>query len=130
MIRQFYFDTSVFGRVFDSEFEKETVILFQNVALGKIKCIYSDLTENELASAPQRVKNFFTDLREDHKKLVMLTPQALKLAKTYIAENVVGETSLDDCIHIAVATLNKADALISWNFRHIVNNYRIRGYIQ
>ena len=58
----------------------------------------------------------------------MVTPEALKLAQTYVDEKVVGETSLDDCIHIAVATLNRVDMLISWNFKHIVNVYRIGGY--
>ena len=43
-------------------------------------------------------------------------------------EKVVDEISLDDCIHIATATLNKVDRLVSWNFEHIVNIYRIRGY--
>ncbi len=33
-----------------------------------------------------------------------------------------------DCIHIALATLNDADLLVSWNFKHIVNVNRIRGY--
>lgn len=27
-----------------------------------------------------------------------------------------------------MATINKADILVSWNFKHIVNIYRIRGY--
>jgi len=58
----------------------------------------------------------------------LVTPEALRLAQTYVAEKVVGETSLDDCIHIATATLNKVDMLVSWNFKHIVNIYRIRGY--
>ena len=31
------------------------------------------------------------------------------------------------CI-IALATINRADFLISWNFKHIVNVQRIRGY--
>jgi hypothetical protein len=39
-----------------------------------------------------------------------------------------GQTSFDDCIHIATATFYKADILVSWNFKHIVNVYRIRGY--
>ena len=30
--------------------------------------------------------------------------------------------------YIAVATLSKVDILVSWNFKHIVNVYRIRGY--
>ncbi|TAE61962.1 MAG: PIN domain protein, partial [Bacteroidetes bacterium] len=53
---------------------------------------------------------------------------ALKLAQTYVDEKVVGETSLNDCIHIATATLSRVNVLVSWNFKHIVNIYRIRGY--
>jgi len=45
-----------------------------------------------------------------------------------IYEKVVGKTSFDDCVHIALATIYKADVLVSWNFKHIVNIYRIRGY--
>jgi hypothetical protein len=52
----------------------------------------------------------------------------MRLAETYVKEKVVGETSMDDCLHIATATLNKVDLLVSWNFKHIVNVYRIRGY--
>jgi len=46
----------------------------------------------------------------------------------YIYENVVGKTSRDDCFHIALATIHKADVLVSWNFKHIVNVIIIRGY--
>jgi len=35
---------------------------------------------------------------------------------------------LDDCRHIALATINKVDVLVSWNFKHIVNLTRIKGY--
>ena len=37
-------------------------------------------------------------------------------------------TSFAACLHIALATINNADYLISWNFKHIVNVQRIRGY--
>jgi len=56
------------------------------------------------------------------------TIAAENLADMYIAEKVVGKTSRADCLHIAMATLNNADILISWNFKHIVNVHRIRGY--
>lgn len=52
----------------------------------------------------------------------------MQLADAYIAENVVGKTSREDCFHIALATIYKADVLVSWNFKHIVNVIRIRGY--
>ncbi|MEQ1734326.1 MAG: PIN domain protein [Bacteroidia bacterium] len=128
MKQRFYFDTSVFGGVFDNEFEDETLMLFEKVNLGQIICVYSNLTEAELSTAPERVKLFFQKLNEEHTERVLVTPEALKLAEMYVNEKVVGETSMDDCIHIATATLNKVDILVSWNFKHIVNVYRIRGY--
>lgn len=70
----------------------------------------------------------FQDLKAEHKEVIRVTPEALQLAQTYIDEHVVGPTSLDDCIHIATATLSKVDILVSWNFKHIVNVYKIRGY--
>ncbi len=128
MEQRFYLDTSVFGGIYDSEFEEETTLLFEKIELGQIKCIYSNLTEKELTNAPERIRKFFNDLKKEHKEKVEVTPEALKLAQTYVDEKVVGETSLDDCIHIALATLHKVDILVSWNFKHIVNVYRIRGY--
>jgi hypothetical protein len=86
------------------------------------------LTESELSKAPELIKNFFQNLKDEHKEIVNVTPEALQLAQTYVKENVVGQTSLNDCIHIAVATLTRVDVLVSWNFKHIVNVYRIRGY--
>ena len=59
---------------------------------------------------------------------VELTEEAKDLADRYIEEDVVGKTSKADCQHIAIATLNKVDVLVSWNFKHIVNIYRIKGY--
>ena len=57
-----------------------------------------------------------------------MTEEAIKLADRYVFEKVVGKASIDDCLHIAIATLNKVDVLASWNFRHIVNLDRIKGY--
>lgn len=57
-----------------------------------------------------------------------MTEESIKLADTYIAEKVVGKTSLEDCRHIALATINRVDVLASWNFKHIVNLDRIKGY--
>ena len=91
-------------------------------------CVYSDFTEGELYDAPERVRNFFRDLPKKNLEVVKLSDEAITLAKNYIEENVVGKTSFDDCVHIALATIHKVDILVSWNFKHIVNVYRIRGY--
>jgi hypothetical protein len=65
---------------------------------------------------------------KEHMEFVEVTEEAYNLADSYLAEKVVGKTSVDDCRHIATATINKVDFLVSWNFKHIVNVFRIRGY--
>jgi hypothetical protein len=89
--------------------------------------VISDLTEKELNKAPDNVKTLLIDLNADF-DLVLVTQECINLALEYIKEKVVGETSLDDCIHIATAIINRVDILVSWNFKHIVNIQRIRGY--
>lgn len=128
MKQRFYFDTSVFGGVFDKEFEEITLQLFERVKLSKIICIFSDLTETELVNAPVNVRDYFRLLPTESTERVEVNDEILTLASKYIEEKVVGLTSFDDCVHIATATICKADILISWNFKHIVNVYRIRGY--
>ena len=96
--------------------------------MGLIICVYSDLSETELQNAPQRVREYFADLPKEHMQFVEVTEEAYELAQKYLDGKVVCQTSADDCRHIATATLNKVDILVSWNFKHIVNVFRIRGY--
>lgn len=123
MAQRFYFDTSIF----DTEFEEETLLLFEKVNLGQIICGYSDLTESELTNAPEKVRTFFRHLDQRYLERVEVTPEGYQLGQTYVSEKVVGPTSLDDCIHIATATINKVDILVSWNFKHIVNIFRVHA---
>jgi predicted nucleic acid-binding protein len=110
------------------EFEKETKLLFEDITKGEFDVFYSSLTEDELIKAPQRVRELINELPKNSKRKVELTEEATHLADCYIAENVVGKTSREDCLHIAMATVYRADILVSWNFKHIVNVKRIRGY--
>jgi hypothetical protein len=127
-IPRLYFDTSVFGGIYDIEFQQETEQLFDMVKKGELICVYSDLCEYELENAPEKVKDHFLSLGKINTEYVEITEEINQLAEAYINEKVVGETSIDDCRHIACATINKVDYLISWNFKHIVNVFRIRGY--
>ena len=123
-----YFDTSVFGGIYDVEFQEETKKLFEMVKNNEITCVYSDLCEFELENAPDKVKEHFLSLNKNQTEYAEITEEINQLAEEYIKEKVVGETSIDDCRHIACATINKVDYLVSWNFKHIVNVFRIRGY--
>jgi hypothetical protein len=120
-----FLDASVWGGYYDDEFLKETRLLFKNIKDGKHIVFTSDLVEEELENAPENVKNLLNDIRH-HK--IDVTAEHEKLANEYISQNVIGETSRDDCVHIATATICNIDFLVSWNFKHIVNVNRIRGY--
>jgi len=74
------------------------------------------------------VKNLLDELPSEVKLQVKLTQDAAILADKYIEAGVVGMTSRADCQHIAIATLSRAEVLVSWNFKHIVNLNRIRVY--
>lgn len=128
MKQRYYLDASVFGGYFDSEFKEATKRLFKEINSKQIKIIYSELTKNELINAPDNVKMFVNDIPEDLIEYIEISDESLDLADKYLEEEVVGKTSKDDCIHIALATIVHASALISWNFKHIVNLSRIRGY--
>ncbi|MDO9578961.1 MAG: PIN domain-containing protein [Bacteroidales bacterium] len=126
-IQRIYIDTSVLGGYFDIEFEIPTKRLFDQVKSKDYGIVISNITEGELLNAPERVKSLLKDLNVDY-EVITLTGDAVNLATEYIRENVVGQTSYNDCLHIAIATIARLDLLVSWNFKHIVNIKRIRGY--
>ena len=123
-----YIDTSVVGGYFDDEFSSDTILFFERVLKGEIIILVSDLLEAELLRAPAFVKDFLVKIPNKQIERVKLLPEATELADKYIDAGVVGKTSRADCQHIAIATICKADVLVSWNFKHIVNLERIRGY--
>ncbi|MFM9836841.1 MAG: hypothetical protein ACKVOQ_01180 [Cyclobacteriaceae bacterium] len=127
-VAKIYLDTSVFGGYYDPMFEEHTQILFEKIKLRQFQVVYSNITEEELLGAPQRVQELLPNLTDNLKTKIELTEEAVNLADTYLAENVVGRTSRSDCFHIAMATIYEVDILVSWNFKHIVNVKRIRGY--
>lgn len=126
--QRLYIDTSVFGGYFDDEFSEFTIPLFNRVNNGEFILIFSNITQDELEYAPQNVQSLVRHVKVDNTEFLDATIEAVDLANSYIEEKVVGQTSFADCLHIALATISRADYLVSWNFKHIVNVQRIRGY--
>ena len=128
MKQRIYIDTSVVGGYFDDEFSSDTIPFFEQAKNGEIIIIVSDLLDAELLRAPEFVKKLLIGIPKTNIERVKLSKLAVILADKYIAAKVVGKTSRADCQHIAIATICNADVLVSWNFKHIVNLERIRGY--
>jgi predicted nucleic acid-binding protein len=128
MKQRIYIDTSIVGGFFDKEFAEPTKALFEKLERKEIIFVISDLLIRELEKAPENVRSLLNAYSQECFESISLIEAARELADNYISEKVVGKTSLEDCQHIAMATINKVDILASWNFKHIVNINRIRGY--
>jgi hypothetical protein len=125
---KFYVDTSVWGGFNDHEFLEWTVPFFEQAKQGKFVIVLSDLTIGELQKAPEIVRNLPTTIPPDYLELVSITNEHLSLADKYIEEGVLTPKYHTDAQHIAMSSVLKVDSLVSWNFRHMVNFFRIRQY--
>lgn len=128
MKQRIYIDTSIVGGFFDPEFELQTKSLFKRLENAEVIFVLSDLLSLELIDAPEHVQNLLKTYPEQFFERIEISEEAIKLANKYIEEKVVGLTSIEDCRHIALASIHKVDILASWNFKHIVNLQRIKGY--
>jgi hypothetical protein len=59
---------------------------------------------------------------------IKLDEEMIELAGIYIKEGALTKKSINDARHIAIATISGASAIVSWNFKHMVNFIRIRQY--
>jgi predicted nucleic acid-binding protein len=123
-----YIDTSVIGGCFDVEFAEYSNRLFQAFYTKRWVAVVSDITFNELLNAPQRVRTQLDTLPESAIERVRLDEEANELAQKYLAAGILKTAQLADAQHIAIATLERVEVIVSWNFKHIVNLNKIRGF--
>ena len=121
-----YIDTSMIGGCFDEEFKEYSLQLFDEFISGRKKIVISDVLLFELEEAPQQVKSALTRVPSDNIEYVSLNEESITLANAYLKEGVVAESSLSDARHMAIATVERVDILVNWNYKHIVNINRIR----
>jgi predicted nucleic acid-binding protein len=128
MAGRIYVDTSVIGGCEDEEFRLHSRRLMDAFVRGDLKLVLSELTLTELALAPESVRAVLATVPDSHIEVVQLTPAAAELARRYLAEGILPAHMLADAQHVAIATIAQVDALVSWNFRHMVNLPRIHRY--
>ncbi len=124
-----YIDTSVIGGAYDNEFAQPSRKLLDYLEQGRVRFMISDLMVEEVDKAPVVVKEeLMRILILPGTIQVFVDTEARTLAAHYIKAGVLTLKSLNDCLHIAVATTKGAEAIVSWNFKHIVNFNRIVGF--
>ena len=125
-----YTDSSVIGGCGGPEFETDSIRLIDSARRREVTLLFSEITLRELEPAPWGVKQILNSLPTNCWEFVPLTTEIFALRDAYIEANVVAPQWLNDAAHVAVATVAQADAIVSWNFKHIVRLEKIRGYNQ
>ena len=122
-----YADTSVFGGVFDEEFERASRTFFDQVRQGRFTLVVSALVREELSEAPAHVRQLFEKIVESC-EVLGITEEAILLQQSYIRHGIVGPSAMADALHVAQATVANCRVIVSWNFRHIVHLEKISLY--
>ena len=123
-----YIDASVFGGYYDEEFEEGTKAFFTALLAGQAAALISDTLVGELADAPTRVQDLLERVLAGDCERLGLSDQTEELRDAYLAARVLTPKWADDALHVAHATSARADVIVSWNFKHLVNPARIRGF--
>ena len=128
MRQRIYIDNSVISGYFDKEFEVATKRLLDRIIAKDFDIYFSKVNMAELSLAPKYIRDIKNLIPTDCYNYLDLSEEANILAETYINEKVLGQASMNDAYHIAIASVNRLDCLISWNFKHIVNFDKIKKF--
>jgi len=128
--KKIYLETTLFNHYFDirtPNYHDDTRTLFNACAEGTFKPYTSHYVVEELEAAPREKYDQMFDLTKRYDIMILDTSDdANKLARQYLFEGALPKNSLTDAIHIAVASINELDTIISLNFRHIVREKTIK----
>lgn len=123
-----YLDTSVVGGCYDARFAEQSEALFKKAICGEVVLVISDILTAELARAPKHIQRVLERVPDASLEFIEQDTESETLRDLYLVAEVVGRASQQDAHHVALATLAQADAIVSWNFRHIVHIEKIRGF--
>ena len=121
-----YIDTSVLGGCFDVEFAPWSNGLMRDFRAGRLTPVLSDVTAAEVGSAPEPVRDLHQEILALAGGVLPVTSEVLALVAKYEAKQILVGKFRADMQHIALATIAAVDALVSWNFRHIVRLEKIQ----
>ena len=121
---KYYLDTSIFNFMFEEEdLEKKSLTekLFEDLPQMAEGIYISEEVVREISRAEEPKRSKMEELLKKHTPyLLRINTEVEELAEFYIKEGVIPEKYREDAVHIAAAVVNEIEAIISWNFEHIV----------
>lgn len=120
-----YLDTSVLGALLGFEDARRvglTRVLLESISARSHVGVISNVVQEELVQASEEVRMAIrAEIRDMEFELALENEESRALFSTYEAMQAVPSRYRNDLRHVAVASASHVDALVSWNFRHLVN---------
>ena len=92
--------------------------------------LVSEVVLEEILHAPENVQDLLASVPPSLVERVPLSKEIIDLRNAYIDAGILGPKWIDDATHVAAATIARADAIVSWNFAHIVRLDKMKAYNQ
>jgi predicted nucleic acid-binding protein len=119
-----YLDTSIFNfaRAGDVPFEKDvTLKLLDEIKTEKYEAYISEIVVLEISRAPAEIAMKLREVINSVNLIELpVDENSQLLAKKYIEQGIIPAKYEDDALHIAIASVNNLDVIVSWNYKHIV----------
>jgi predicted nucleic acid-binding protein len=117
-----YLETTLFNYYFDTAKNAQpvTVAFFEAIGSGQFEGYTSVYAYGELNKAPEpRRTNMLNLIKKYHITVLDNTNEIFQLAEKYISNNIIPRKKNIDALHIAIASVNNLDIILSYNFKHI-----------
>ena len=123
-----YVDTSVFAGCEDEKFRTASRRLFERFRAGDMTLVLSAVTTGELDTVPEAARAVLGTVPREHTDFLESSTEAEQLADLYIEAGAVDAAMRSAALHVAFATLAGVDTLATWNFKYLLNFYRLRRF--
>lgn len=105
-----------------------SLLLWKEIKNGDYDVCISDLVTQEIDKCPEPKRSCLAKfMKEINYQEVLVNPESIDLANQYIKANIIPIKYEEDALHIAMATILNCNAIISWNFNHMVKLKTILG---
>jgi predicted nucleic acid-binding protein len=124
-----YIESSVWNCCFNDhvpELQQQTRSFFTRLKVEPgVRPFLSDAVVHELANAPEeRWLRLLSLILEVAPTQLDIDEEAIRLANAYVKHGVLSDKRTTDARHVAIASVAGLDAIVSWNYRHLVNRRR------
>ena len=130
-IPRLFLETTVFNFYFEEkQGQKQTdaIRLFEEIAGDKYEAYTSEAVMKEIKDASREKAEKMEALSKEHiKGVIQPSSEAERMADIYVKKGIIPSKFRTDALHIATATINKLDFVVSYNLGHIVKTKTMIG---